>query len=91
MGSETYDEVKNDIHSILTCSLPVENGLSLTELCQQYSLKNDGRQMPFQQLGFATLTDLLKTMWDIVRIEKRQCYLRVQETTKVQQKKKKRN
>jgi hypothetical protein len=69
-GSETYDEVKNDIHSILISSLPVENGLSFTELCKRYSLKNDGRKMPFERLGYASLTDLLKTMWDVVRIEK---------------------
>ncbi|CAF1297925.1 unnamed protein product [Rotaria sordida] len=90
-GTENYDEVKNDIYSILVSSLPVENGLSFTELCQQYSLKNDGRKMPFEQLGYATLTDLLKTMWDVVRIQGQRCYLRVEETMKVHQKKKKHN
>ncbi|CAF3324000.1 unnamed protein product, partial [Rotaria sp. Silwood2] len=81
-GAETYNEVKTDIHSILVSSLPVEDGLSFTELCQHYSLQNSGRQMPFQQLGYATLTDLLKTMWDVVRIEKQRCYLRVKATAK---------
>ncbi|CAF1300989.1 unnamed protein product [Rotaria sordida] len=90
-GTETYDEVKKDIYSILVSSLPVENGLSFTELCQQYSLKNDGQKMPFEQLGYATLTDLLKTMWGVVRIQERRCYLRVEETMKVHQKKKKHN
>ncbi|CAM4837658.1 unnamed protein product [Rotaria magnacalcarata] len=88
-GTETYDEVKNNIHSILISSIPIKYGLSFTELCQQYSSKNDGRKLPFQQLGYATLTDLLKTMWDVVRIEKQQCYLTVEKTMKVQHKKKK--
>ncbi|CAM4818576.1 unnamed protein product [Rotaria magnacalcarata] len=88
-GTETYDEVKNNIRSILISSIPIKYGLSFTELCQQYSSKNDGRKLPFQQLGYATLTDLLKTMWDVVRIEKQQCYLTVEKTMKVQHKKKK--
>ncbi|CAM2708529.1 unnamed protein product [Rotaria socialis] len=88
-GTETYDEVKNNIYSILISSIPIKYGLSFTELCQQYSSKNDGRQLPFAQLGYATLTDLLKTMWDVVRIENRRCYLSVEKTMKVQHKKKK--
>ncbi|CAF4413445.1 unnamed protein product [Rotaria socialis] len=67
-GTETYDEVKNNIYSILTSSISIKYGLSFTELCQQYSSENDGRQLPFAQLGYATLTDLLKTMWDVGEI-----------------------
>jgi hypothetical protein len=49
--------------------------LTFTELCHQYADRNNGQPLPYEQLGYSSLQDLLETMWDSIRVDNRQCYL----------------
>lgn len=74
-STQTYDAVKNEIYAVLlSCENP-ENGLSFTELCNRFQARTNRQSVPYKDLGYATLTDLLQSMWDVVTLKGRQCYL----------------
>ncbi|CAF1423358.1 unnamed protein product [Adineta steineri] len=76
-SSVAYTVVKNNIISLLQTSLQNNNNssLTLTELCHQYSNKNSGQPLPYEQLGYSTLEDLLESMRNRIRVDNRRCYL----------------
>ncbi|XP_054165087.1 decapping and exoribonuclease protein-like [Oppia nitens] len=66
MGSSQDDlliETKQIISSLV---IPHPNGVSLKTLCNEY-LEMEGKDLPFKELGFSNLTNLLKSMPDVVR------------------------
>ncbi len=49
--------------------------VTFTELCHRYADRNNGQPLPYEQLGYSSLQDLLETMWDNIRVDNRQYYL----------------
>ncbi|CAF1157574.1 unnamed protein product [Didymodactylos carnosus] len=45
------------------------NGLTLTELCREYEHRYDNEHLPYQELGYETLTRFLSSMKDVVRMD----------------------
>ncbi|CAF0809307.1 unnamed protein product [Adineta steineri] len=79
--SPLYEQTKNEIIQLFISPnlYSVDGGLTLTELCREYSKRYEDRNIPHQELGFETLTRLLKTMGDVIKLNYEEwpakCYL----------------
>jgi hypothetical protein len=88
-----YDVVKVRIQHLLSThahSLPSATDdnnnnnnnkcLTLTELCKEYKNRYNNEHLPYQELGYETLTRFLLSMKDVVRMDFNEwpakCYLR---------------
>ncbi len=92
LSSPIYDVVKVRIQYLLSTyahSLPsaTDNNnknnnkcLSLTELCREYENRYNNEHLPYQELGYETLTRFLSSMKNVVRMDFNEwpakCYLR---------------
>ncbi|CAF1286461.1 unnamed protein product [Didymodactylos carnosus] len=66
--SPIYFDLKHDIYMILV-ERGKQYGLTEHQLLREYSRKYHQRQLPFRELGYLSLIQLLKTMWDTVKID----------------------
>lgn len=59
-----YEQTTNEIIQLFTSSElhSADGGLTLTELCHEYRRCYQNRNIPYQELRFETLSDLLRTM-----------------------------
>lgn len=64
MDEPNYDEVKVILRSILT-SFP--GTLNISQVLEDYE-KLEGHPLPYKQLGFNTVYELLKSMNDIIKV-----------------------
>ncbi|UJR17365.1 hypothetical protein I4U23_004260 [Adineta vaga] len=88
-SSPIYDVIKARIQRILSTHTVTTNNnndsthrdsLTLTELCREYERIYENEKLPYQELGYETLTRFLSSMRDIVRMDLTEwparCYLR---------------
>jgi hypothetical protein len=79
--SLAYIQVKEEIHQLFTSSvLPsIDAGLTLTELCREYESRYKHGPIPYQDLGYDTLSRFLGSMKDVVCMNYKEwptrCYL----------------
>ncbi|XP_040569711.1 uncharacterized protein [Lepeophtheirus salmonis] len=64
MGSSTLEEIKNNIRATLTGN---KKGITEEELSKQYR-ENCYQKIPFQNFGYAKLSDFLNSIDDVIRI-----------------------
>lgn len=76
-----YEQTKSEIVQLFTSTdlSSADGGLTLTELCREYCRRYQNRNIPYQELGFKTLSGLLRTMGDYMKLNYREwptkCYL----------------
>jgi tudor domain-containing protein 5 len=66
--NELREELKIELRSLILSS---KDGMTEREMRNEYR-KSYGKDIPYAQLGFNTLHDLLKDLRDCVRVERRQ-------------------
>ena len=71
-SSNDYLELKTELRSILISS---QEGCTEQQLLKEYAAYNGQREIPFRQMGYKDLNELLKSMPDVARIDTRRGYL----------------
>lgn len=69
-NSQEYLELKTELRSLLISS---QQGCSQDQLMRDYNQYN-GRKIPFSEMGYSSLIELLRSMPDVARIEQTRTY-----------------
>jgi len=65
-SSDDYVELKTELRSILISS---QQGCNEQQLMRDYSAYNAHKEIPFRQMGYRNLIELLKSMPDVAKID----------------------
>lgn len=66
-SSKEYEDLKAELRSLLISSA---GGCTEQQLRKDYATYNGNKQIPFQQMGYKTLFELLDSMPDVARVQR---------------------